>query len=335
MIIDKIKLTNFRNHSSYKLDCKDDTTLIIGPNGCGKTSILEAVYILTRGKSFRAADPEILKRGKDFYRIEFTTKSGESRVASFDNKTKTFIISDKKSRRLPKAEKYPVILFQPSDLNLISGSPSRHRDYFDRFFSQIIEEYNSSLTKYEKAMRQRNELLKDENVDPSALFSWNILLAKYGTYINKVRTELIEIINNKLSKTYYSIADKKDDIKVFYKSEIKNISENQYLNTLESNFKKDVYLGHTSFGVHRDDFEFIFNNKPADGSASRGEGRTIILALKFIEAEMVTNILNQKPIILLDDVFSELDETRRKFLVKNFKDHQIIITSVENITLDY
>lgn len=335
MIINKIKLTNFRNHTSYSLDCKEDTTLIIGPNGCGKTSVLEAVYILTRGKSFRASDPEIIKRNKDFYRIEFTTTSGEKRIASFDNKTKTFIISDKKSRRLPKVEKYPVILFQPSDLNLISGSPSRHRDYFDRFFSQIIEEYNSSLNKYEKAMRQRNELLKDENVSPSSLFSWNILLAKYGTYINKVRKDLIDEINQKLPKTYHSIADKKDDIKILYQSEVNNIPESQYLNTLENNFKKDLYLGHTSFGIHRDDFEFIFNNEIADGSASRGEGRTIILALKFIESNMVTNILNQKPIILLDDVFSELDETRRKFLVKNFKDNQIIITSVENITLDY
>ena len=107
------------------------------------------------------------------------------------------------------------------------------------------------------------------------------------------------------------------------------------INTLEVNLNKDIILGHTSFGVHRDDFDFIFNDKIADGSASRGEGRTVILALKFIEANMINNLLNEKPIILLDDVFSELDETRRRFLVKNFKDNQIILTSVENIKLDY
>lgn len=335
MIISKISLTNFRNQSSYELDCKKDTTLILGPNGYGKTSVLEAIYILTRGKSFRASDPDIKNRTSEFYRIELTTDSGEKRIATFDGNTKTFIISDKKFHRLPKAEKYPVILFLPSDLNLIGGSPSRHREYFDRFFSQISEEYNTSLSKYEKALKQRNEILKNENLSPASLFSWNILLAKYGTIIHRIREELVNRINQELSNVYYSIADKKDNILLSYKSDVKSNSENQYLNTLEANLNKDIILGHTSFGVHRDDFDFIFNDKIADGSASRGEGRTVILALKFIEANMITNLLNEKPIILLDDVFSELDETRRRFLVKNFKDNQIILTSVENIKLDY
>ena len=335
MIINQIKLTNFRNQSSFKLDCNKDITLILGPNGYGKTSVLEAIYILTRGKSFRATDSDIKKRNQEFYRIELTTDSGEKRTATFDGDNKTFIISDKKSKRLPKGEKYPIILFLPSDLNLIGGSPSRHRDYFDRFFSQISEEYNTSLSRYEKALKQRNEILKNENISPSNLFSWNILLAKYGTVIHRVREELINKINEELSDTYYSIANKKDKIVLSYKSDVKNNSENHYLNVLESNLNKDIILGHTSFGVHRDDFDFIFNEKIADGSASRGEGRTVILALKFIEARLITNYLNQKPIILLDDVFSELDENRRRFLVKNFKDHQIILTSVEDIKLDY
>ena len=335
MIIKRISLTNFRNQSSFKKKYKKDTTLILGPNGYGKTSVLEAIYILTRGKSFRATDPDIKKRETDFYRIELTTDSGEKRVATFDGDNKVFVISDKKTRRLGKADKYPVILFLPSDLNLIGGSPSRHRDYFDRFFSQISEEYNTSLSKYEKALKQRNEILKNENMSPSSLFSWNILLAKYGTIIHRVRKELVDKINKELADTYFSIADKKDQIFLSYKTDVKNDSESEYLKTLESNLNKDIILGHTSFGVHRDDFDFIFNDKVAEGSASRGEGRTVILALKFIEARMITNLLNQKPIILLDDVFSELDETRRRFLVKNFKDNQIIITSVEKIKLDY
>lgn len=333
MIIKTISLTNFRNHASYHLECNQDTTLILGKNGCGKTSVLEAIYILTRGKSFRSTDPEIIKHNTDFYRVEIEYNNGEKSIATFDGKNKTFIILDKKTRRLPKKNKYPIILFLPSDLNLVSGSPSRHRDYFDRLFGQISEEYNSLVSKYNKALHQRNELLKTENLSASDLFPWNLLLAKYGARIFALRQEFTEKINQTLNQTYSSIAKNQDEITLIYKTEIKDGAENSYLNALERNFQKDLYLGHTSFGVHRDDFEFIFNNRLANGSASRGETRSIILALKFVEANLIYEKLHQKPIVLLDDVFSELDHARRKCLIKNFKDHQVIITSVEKVNL--
>ncbi len=329
MIIKSIKLKNFRNHSEYFLECKDETSLILGKNGCGKTSVLEAIYILTRGKSFRATDPEILKRGEDFYRIELEFVSGEKVLATFDGKTKNFQILDKKTRRLPKSHKYPVILFLPSDLNLISHSPGRRRDYFDRIFSQFNESYAVSLSKYEKSLKQRNELLKNESISPSDVFSWDILLAKYGTELCEFRKSYINEINQYLTKVYRSIAKTKDEINIIYKTDLENISSDKYLKKLAENFQKDLYLGHTTFGIHHDDYIFEFNQKLANGSASRGESRSIILALKFIEAKLISEKLNQKPIILLDDVFSELDDIRRKCLVNNFKNNQVIITSVE------
>lgn len=332
MIIQSISLTNFRNHSDYHLDCNSDTTLILGKNGCGKTSVLEAIHIALRGKSFRATDPDILKRDTDFYRIELKEEGGEVIVVTYDGVAKTFTISDKKARRLPKAYKYPIILFQPSDLNLISGSPSRHRDYFDIFFSSLSEEYNNSLSKYEKALRQRNELLKSDEITETSLFSWNILLAKYGTKLASLRDSLTSEINNSLTTTYASIADNADQVNLLYQTDVIGKNENTYLATLEANYSKDHYLGHTSFGVHKDNFVFEFNHNLADGSASRGESRSIILALKFTEANLIINKLGQKPIVLLDDVFSELDDTRRKCLVDNFKNHQVIITSVEDFT---
>lgn len=332
MIIKSIKLTNFRNHKSYYLDCKPTTTLILGENGCGKTSVLEAIYILTQGKSFRATDPDIIKRDKDFYRIELEYDTGEKIIASYDKKTKTYKIKDKKTRRLPAKHKYPVILFLPSDLNLITGAPSRHRDYFDRFFSILSPEYATALNKYNKALLQRNKLLKDEFLSPGALFPWNILLAKNGVVLNNLRNTFIEEINQALTDTYRSIAENNDEVRIKYSTDFKDLTENQYLNLLEKNYEKDRILTHTSFGVHRDDFEFVFNKSLADGSASRGETRSIILALKFIEAKIITEKLDQKPIILLDDVFSELDNKRRKCLINNFKNHQVIITSVEKFT---
>ncbi len=331
MIIKSIKLFNFRNHAKYELICDNNTSLIIGENGSGKTSVLEAIYILTNGKSFRATDPEIIKRDADFYRAELEYINGEINIVTYDGSKKTFLVSNKKTSRLPKKNKYPVILFQPSDLNLISHSPSRRRDYFDRIFSQFDENYSTSLHKYEKALKQRNELLKNPNLTKETVFSWNILLSKYGIDLYNLRQKFIDEINNKLTDVYRSIADNKDEIKIIYKTDITDKDDNKYLKILENNFEKDLYLGHTSFGIHRDDYIFEFNHKPADGSASRGESRSIILALKFIEADLIYQKTNLKPIILLDDVFSELDESRRKCLVKNFKDNQVIITSVENI----
>ncbi len=333
MIIKSIKLKNFRNHSEYFLECKDETSLILGKNGCGKTSVLEAIYILTRGKSFRATDIEILKRGQEYYRIELEFTNGEKILATFDGKTKSFSILDKKTRRLPKNHKYPVILFLPSDLNLISHSPGRRREYFDRIFSQFNELYAVTLSKYEKSLKQRNELLKKENVSTSDVFSWDILLANYGAKIHLLRKQYIDEINKHLTDIYRSIAKTKDEINIIYKTELDDISSDKYLKKLAENFQKDLYLGHTSFGIHRDDYIFEFNHKLANGSASRGESRSIILALKFIEANLISEKLNKKPIILLDDVFSELDETRRKCLVDNFKNNQVIITSVEYIDI--
>ena len=331
MIIKSVKLTNFRNHSNYRLDCDDETSLILGENGCGKTSVLEAIYILTRGKSFRSTDPEIIKRGTDFYRIELEFVNGEKNIATYDGKTKNFIILDKKVKRLPKKNKYPVVLFLPSDLNLISHAPSRRRDYFDRIFSQFDEKYATSLSKYEKALKQRNELLKNDFLTQDALFSWNIILSKYGTDLYNFRQSFISEFNDKTTSIYRSIAENNDEISIVYRTDINTSSDNDYLKHLEMNFEKDHYLGHTSFGVHRDDYIFEFNHKPADGSASRGETRSIILAIKFIEANLIYQKLGLKPVVLLDDVFSELDETRRKCLVKNFKNNQVIITSVEKI----
>lgn len=330
MLIKSIKLTNFRNHTTHCLDCEPTTTLILGENGCGKTSVLEAIYILTRGKSFRATDPEILKRGAPFYRIQLDYDTGQSVAATYDGTVKTFTVADQKSRRLPAKYKYPIVLFEPQDLNLIEGSPTRHRDYFDRLFSQLSDDYASNLNKYTKALRQRNELLKSERFAVSDLFSWNILLARLGTSLTHLRTAYIDELNQSLNPTYHSIADNQDKISLEYLSATDpTITEQQYLNSLETNLEKDRILGHTTYGVHRDDYNFIFNTKNASGSASRGESRSIIISLKFVEANILEQKLQQKPIVLLDDVFSELDESRRRALVHNFQHHQVILTSVE------
>lgn len=329
MIIKTVKLTNFRIHKQYRLDCRRKTSVIVGENGCGKTSVLEAIYIALRGKSFRAVDREILRRGAEFYRVEVEYENGKIVVVVFDKVKKQFLVEDKKFGRLSKTEQYPVILFLPEDLHLVSTSPTKRREYFDRSFRQLDFNYNDSLVKYMKILKQRNELLKTGEVRSGDIFSWNMLLAKYGCELNRKRKELIGVINARVTEKYRVIADNQDEVKILYKSEVNGVDESGYLQKLEINLDRDKYVGYTNFGIHKDGYDFIFNEVVADGSASRGEVRSMILALKFIEAELIWDRIGKKPLVLLDDVFSELDEVRQKCLVKNFKDNQIIITSVE------
>lgn len=334
IIIKNIRLNNFRIHENYKLDFDDNTTLILGVNGCGKTSVLEAIYIVLRGKSFRAVDREILKKEADYYRIEVNFSDGEKIVAVYEGDAKKqFLIKDKKFARLPKINKYPVILFLPEDLHLVASSPTRKREYFDKLISQIDEKYNNSLARYNRILKQRNEALKADFVTEEMLFSWNIMLAKYGTEIRKRRAEVVGKINERLTEVYRSIAKNSDEVFLKYKSYTAEVPESEYLRLLSLDFERDKITGHTNFGVHKDDFGFVFNGAFADGNASRGEVRSIILALKFIEADIIFETLGKKPIVLLDDVFSELDKTRQKSLVENFKNHQVILTSVEGVKL--
>ncbi len=310
-----------------RLDFEEQTTKIVGRNGCGKTSVLEAIYEVLQGKSFRAVDREILRRGAEYYRVELEFQDGRKVAAVYDGEKKEFLVEDKKTRRLPKKNKYPIVLFEPDDLNLVGASPTSRRNYFDRMLGQLSEGYSEALARYNKALKQRNELLKDERVGLGDVFSWNLLLVKYGAEIREARARAVEMMNTQVTETYRSIAENRDEVQLEYVSEVE--SESDFLAKLERNFERDRILGHTSFGVHRDNYEFSFNQAKADGSASRGEVRSLVIALKFIEARMIWEDLGKRPLVLLDDVFSELDEMRQKCLVRNFQDHQIVLTAVE------
>jgi DNA replication and repair protein RecF len=314
--------------------------VIVGENGSGKTSILEAIYEALRGKSFRATDPDILKRETDFYRIELSFLDGEKTVVGYgsfaENETpkKQFLVGGKKYLRLPKKNRYPVVLFLPDDLHLISSSPTRKRDFFDRILAELDDSYSVNLNRYEKVLKQRNDLLKknsDNGVGEisNMIFSWNLLLAKYGVWIRRRRQSFVDELNARLTKTYRSIAENSDEVFVKYVLQGEAVSENEYLRRLEAEMGRDLILGHTGFGVHRDNYEFLFNGSDANGSASRGEVRSIVLAMKFIEADLIFEKTSKRPVVLLDDVFSELDKVRQKALTQNFKDNQVIITSVE------
>lgn len=329
-MITSVELSYFRNHEAIRIDLSPSVTLIHGPNGAGKTSILEAIYYICRGTSFKSSDKDLIQKDAAWFRIDAHSQTGDRRASfdtSRDSVSKKFTIDGHQYLRLPLKHKYPVILFSPDDLQLLSGSPSRRRRYLDTMITQVTPHYHATLRKYERALAQRNKLLKSPTCSPDLLFSWNVLLSEYGSVIINERIQIIKHLNRLATRYYRMIADSDDTLRITYDHSL--VTPQQLLHHLEEQYGRDKLLGLTTVGPHRHDMMILMNNRPALSIASRGENRTIILAFKQIEADRVKNITGHRPIILLDDVFGELDAERQSALITQcFSGYQVVVTSI-------
>ncbi|UTX51369.1 DNA replication and repair protein RecF [Candidatus Saccharibacteria bacterium TM7i] len=338
MVIKSLSVLNVRSHENKKVTLSSGVTVITGKNGIGKTTLLEAVYVALQGTSFKGVDADILQQNAPWYRIDLGLDDDASRSVTFDpsraSGKKRFIVDDKTSYRLSPRSKYPIVLFEPEDLRLLHGSPARRRLFIDRFITQIDPTYGMTLRKYERALKQRNTLLKKEFISNEDLFAWNISLSEYGAKIIEQRVQAVELINKELNNYYHEIAHTDDEVTVHYSHTIIDHSAQKLLRELEGKFAYDRVVKHTSVGPHRHDIVFNFNNSPALSVASRGEVRTILLALKRIEESMIAQSTGKRPLILLDDVFSELDKDRQDYIIDYFKDNQVIISSATKLTYD-
>lgn len=331
MRLTSLSVKHVRAHASYELPLHPTVTLITGSNGAGKTSLLEAVYVALRGSSFKGSDAEILQQMAPWYRIDIALDTGLVRSVKFDptrsSGKKQFEIDSKTHYRMPYTHKYPVVLFEPEELRLIHGSPVRRRQFLDHFIGQFDLEYALSLRRYERALKQRNMLLKRGN-GTNDLFAWDVLLSKHGAYITERRIAIVDQLQPQLKAAYRMLSRSRDDVRIGYSMEYKGNLEQRLLSELHQSAERDRILGYTSVGPHRHDLTFHLNDSPAAGVASRGEVRTMVLALKFLEVDILKNTTGEDPIILLDDVFSELDDDRQQALIERFSSYQTIITSV-------
>lgn len=328
MKIKSLSVENLRSHKKFSRTFSKTVTVVTGPNGSGKTTLIEAIMVALGGHSFKGTDSELLRRESEWWRIDLKLDD-QLRTVKYQPaqpKKKQFVVDDKTNVRLPTSLHYPIVLFEPEDLRLLHGSPSRRRQFIDRFASQLVPDYGRVVRRYERALLQRNKLLKRQ-VTNDELFAWNVSLAKYGAQMIDMRVRLCERLNAGLQPTYDTIAQTKDIVSVHYSHTVIDHTEQKLLAELESRIERDQLLGFTSIGPHRHDILFRFNDTPAIGSASRGEVRTIILALKFLEVDIVQEVTGQPPVVLLDDVLSELDDKRQSHLATKFQDHQIIMTS--------
>jgi len=330
-----ITLKNFRSYSESSFEFEDGVNIIVGPNASGKTNILEAIHCICFGKGFKGSDRGMIRHGEEWLRIE-SRVGVKSRVFTLKNDLndtrikKNISIEGKQVSRLRVDDVVPIVLFQPDDLRLTNGSPTRRRDYIDKMLIQTVAGYKADLLAYERVLKQRNSALKIDSVDSSQFFAWNIQLADRGSKIAIERNRIIDEINSKLSDVYSSVAGNKHRVSVEYQSSLPvSYYPERFLKSLEQNLSADRLRGITSTGPHRDDLVFKINSNNMKDVASRGENRTLVLALKIIELEILEKVRGKKPIILLDDVFSELDGLRRRMLTSHLSNHQSILTTTD------
>ena len=339
MLIREVRLQNVRSHELFTAQIDPALTLVLGQNGTGKTTLLESIYYLLRGTSFRGRDRDLISHVSTRADLVVVDDEGQRRASlqqlADDRVKKLFTIEAKTTARLPAKYRRPVILFEPDELRMISSSPERRRRFFDGILTRLYPQYGVILNRYQRTLLQRNELLKKrETIEASSweahLFAWDIKFAELAREITRQRREFVVTANSHLSRLYSMIAGSQHHVVASYHS---NISADNYqqtlLNRLHDQRLADSYRGYTSFGPHRDDILFTLDGHPATEVASRGEMRTIMLAIKLLEVELQQSTTNQSPLILLDDVFSELDTEREKRLMKTLQPFQTIITATD------
>ncbi|MGB9706724.1 MAG: DNA replication/repair protein RecF [Microgenomates group bacterium] len=333
MVLKSLTLQNFRNYSQKEFSFSPGITLVVGPNACGKTNFLEAIYLLASGKSFRAEiEAEMIEYGKQMSNVkcqmsnenvlEIILTRGEingKKVAK-----KIYKINGVNKRMMDFVGNLRCVYFGPEDLEIVVGSPLQRRDYLDSVLEQVDREYRRASLSYKKGLRQRNKLLeqiRDEGKPRTTLYFWDKLLVGNGEVITKKREEFIEFVNSQ--PDYFEKLHL-----VYHKSIISPQRLQQYA-------EEEVAAGMTLVGPHRDEVKFqILNSKSQikrDLSVfgSRGEQRTAVFCLKLAELEFITSKTGQRPILLLDDIFSELDYERRERLLEVIPRQQTIITTTD------
>jgi len=320
MKIKQLLLQNFRNIHNLEMNCHPNINVIFGDNGQGKSNLLESISCLSVGKSFRvSSDKPLLSFDKDFFYLKsiLHERHGENKVElAYDgSKKKAKINGDVKTKLIDFIGTLKTVSFIPEDLNLVKEGSSGKRRFVDLLLCQISKKYAISLASYQKVLDQRNKILKEKPAELKQLLdAWDLQLAQFAIEITQKRKEIFEALNPELNNFFKKISQTEDHVTLSYSSSLE-LDSNEY--TLELCVKKlkekrqyDIIRGFTTIGPHRDEIHILFNNRDSKIYASQGQQRLIAFSLKMAEIKVIENITNEKPILLLDDIFSELDEKK-------------------------
>ena len=344
MKVRKFKAESFRNIDSCEIEFTDGVNLIYGGNALGKTNVIEGIYFFSRGRSFRTAqEKDMVKYNADGFRISLSYEDdgGESLLeyASFgrEKRRRKNGYNVKSIRELIYG--FKAILFHPDNLSLVKGGPEERRAFLNIAAAQCYPTYISDYARLTQLLDNRNALLKNASkglyVDESELEAWSSSMAEYAAYIYLARKEYLKRLEAYVKEIGFKISGGKEEITLEYKSDIEIDSDDkesiiaEYKYILTSSIEKERIVGSSLYGPQRDDIIIKINGKPTRGFASQGQQRSIVLAMKLAEGEVIKDIFGEYPVFLLDEMLSELDEQRRRFVLDSLNDKQTIITACE------
>ncbi len=332
MIIESIELKNYRNYPELHMDLDPGTNLLYGDNAQGKTNILEAVYVSCTTKSHRGSkDREIIRfnneeshiklciRKKDVpYRIDMHLKKNKAKGVAING------VPIKRASELFGIVN--VVFFSPEDLNIIKNGPAERRRFLDLELCLLKKLYVHALVQYNKVILQRNKLLKELSFHPdyeSTLDVWDMQLVQYGKQVIRYRKEFISQLNELIGEIHTKLSGGKERLEIFYEAQTE---EDRLEESLLRSRPSDIRQKTTSVGPHRDDIRFMINDIDIRKYGSQGQQRTVALSLKLSEIELVKHLVRDYPVLLLDDVLSELDGSRQKHLLAAIDHIQTLIT---------
>ena len=335
MKILNLKLTNFRNYEKLNINFHDNLNIIYGNNGMGKTNLVEAIGVLALTRSFRLVnDKNMIYKDKNISSVEGNIKK------DFENNYKIIISEDGKKVKIdntivPKISDYiskiNVVVFSPDDLKIIKDTPSTRRKTINIEISQINISYLKNLNNYNKILKQRNAYLKTLAVNSNVSTDYlNILtnkLIEFGLNIYNTRKKYYEMINKYIS-SYYKKITNIDNLKVKYISDYEDMTQKKLEDIYKKNLKRDLFIGKTSFGIHHDDLEFYLDDMNLKIYGSEGQQKNAVISLKLSEIQIINDIKKEYPILILDDLFSELDNEKITNILKILNsDIQTFITT--------
>ena len=344
MYIKELELKNYRNYKELKIGFDEKVNLILGDNAQGKTNLIEAIYISSLGKSFKASrDLDLINFDEDnaYVKVIAAKEDFETEVEIIlEKKGKTAVNKNikKDKKRLSKTSELIknilIVVFSPEDLKLVKDEPEKRRRFIDRELCQISPQYYESYNNYRRILLQRNTYLKENEVKSDILDLWDEQLALWGAKIIHKRRDFIEKLSEISNKIHSSITSREENLRIIYNPNIKvedNIEDQEYYfyKKIKESQESDLINRTTSRGPHRDDIEFLVNNINMRNYGSQGQQRTCALSLKLAELNLIKEETGEEAILLLDDVMSELDIRRQEYLIKTLDKNQLFITTTD------